>query len=64
MTKLLCIKVSAKYHLLLNPTHTHNNLLVITHPVDFEEQVTDDPNGETLTLESKMQPLQLDTDEE
>ena len=33
----------------------------ITPPVDFEEEVTHDPNGETLTLEAKMQPLLLDS---
>uniref|UniRef100_A0A8C8I9G7 Selenoprotein N n=1 Tax=Oncorhynchus tshawytscha TaxID=74940 RepID=A0A8C8I9G7_ONCTS len=33
----------------------------ISPPADFEEEVTHDPNGETLTLEAKMQPLQLDT---
>ncbi|KAF1374793.1 hypothetical protein PFLUV_G00232780 [Perca fluviatilis] len=33
----------------------------ITPPVDFEEEVTHDPNGETLTLEAKMQPLRLDS---
>lgn len=33
----------------------------ITPPVDFEEEVIHDPNGETLTLEAKMQPLLLDS---
>uniref|UniRef100_A0A673YNQ9 Selenoprotein N n=1 Tax=Salmo trutta TaxID=8032 RepID=A0A673YNQ9_SALTR len=33
----------------------------ISPPADFEEEVTHDRNGETLTLEAKMQPLQLDT---
>uniref|UniRef100_A0A673CSI9 Selenoprotein N n=1 Tax=Sphaeramia orbicularis TaxID=375764 RepID=A0A673CSI9_9TELE len=33
----------------------------ITPPVDFEDEVIHDPNGETLTLEAKMQPLQLDS---
>lgn len=33
----------------------------ITPPADFEEELSDDPNGETLTLEAKMQPLLLDT---
>lgn len=33
----------------------------ITPPVDFEEEVTHDPDGETLTLEAKMQPLLLDS---
>lgn len=29
--------------------------------MDFEEEVIHDPNGETLTLEAKMQPLLLDS---
>ncbi|KAM7375954.1 hypothetical protein PAMP_005708 [Pampus punctatissimus] len=33
----------------------------ITPPADFEEEVMHDPNGETLTLEAKMQPLLLDS---
>uniref|UniRef100_A0A668UCG1 Uncharacterized protein n=1 Tax=Oreochromis aureus TaxID=47969 RepID=A0A668UCG1_OREAU len=33
----------------------------ITNPADFEEEVIHDPNGETLTLEAKMQPLLLDS---
>ncbi|KAK5857499.1 hypothetical protein PBY51_010741 [Eleginops maclovinus] len=33
----------------------------ITPPVDFEEELAHDPNGETLTLEAKMQPLLLDS---
>lgn len=33
----------------------------ISPSVDFEEEVTHDPNGETLTLEAKMQPLLLDS---
>lgn len=33
----------------------------ITPPVDFEEEVTHDSDGETLTLEAKMQPLLLDS---
>lgn len=33
----------------------------ITPPADFEEEVIHDPNGETLTLEAKMQPLLLDS---
>uniref|UniRef100_A0A3Q1IAH4 EF-hand domain-containing protein n=1 Tax=Anabas testudineus TaxID=64144 RepID=A0A3Q1IAH4_ANATE len=33
----------------------------ITPPVDFEEEVIHDPNGETLTLEAKMQPLLLES---
>lgn len=33
----------------------------ITPPVDYEEEVAHDPNGEALTLEAKMQPLQLDS---
>ncbi|KAJ7989216.1 hypothetical protein DPEC_G00317200 [Dallia pectoralis] len=33
----------------------------ITPPSDFEEEVTHDPNGETLTLEAHMKPLHLDT---
>uniref|UniRef100_A0AAY5KH39 EF-hand domain-containing protein n=1 Tax=Esox lucius TaxID=8010 RepID=A0AAY5KH39_ESOLU len=33
----------------------------ITPPADFEEEITHDPNGETLTLEAKMKPLNLDT---
>uniref|UniRef100_A0A3Q1F5A9 Selenoprotein N n=1 Tax=Acanthochromis polyacanthus TaxID=80966 RepID=A0A3Q1F5A9_9TELE len=33
----------------------------ITPPVDVEEEVIQDPNGETLTLEAKMQPLRLDS---
>ncbi|KAM3594496.1 uncharacterized protein V6R79_008969 [Siganus canaliculatus] len=33
----------------------------ISPPVDFEEEVAHDPNGETLTLEAKMQPLLLDS---
>lgn len=36
-------------------------LLGIAPPADFEEEVTPDPNGETLTLEAKMQPLLLDS---
>lgn len=31
----------------------------ITPPVDVEEEIIHDPNGETLILEAKMQPLQL-----
>lgn len=44
--------------------HTKNPALAlagITPPVDFEEEVTHDPNGETLILEAKMQPLLLDS---
>ncbi len=37
------------------------SLAGITPPVDFEEEVTHDPNGETLTLEAKMQPLLLES---
>lgn len=33
----------------------------ITPPVDFEEEEIYDPDGETLTVEAKMQPLQLDS---
>ncbi|MED6266846.1 hypothetical protein CHARACLAT_006140 [Characodon lateralis] len=33
----------------------------ITAPVDLEEDVIDDPNGETLVLEAKMQPLLLES---
>lgn len=33
----------------------------ITPPAAFEEEVIHDPNGETLTLEAKMQPLLLDS---
>lgn len=33
----------------------------ITAPADFEEEVIHDPNGETLTLEARMQPLLLDS---
>lgn len=33
----------------------------ITNPADFEEEAIHDPNGETLTLEAKMQPLLLDS---
>lgn len=33
----------------------------ITPPADFEEEEPTDPNGETLTLEAKIQPLLLDT---
>uniref|UniRef100_A0A7N8Y2R3 Selenoprotein N n=1 Tax=Mastacembelus armatus TaxID=205130 RepID=A0A7N8Y2R3_9TELE len=33
----------------------------ITPPVDFEEEVTYDPNGETLTVEARMQPLLFDS---
>ncbi|KAM7403176.1 hypothetical protein PAMA_003886 [Pampus argenteus] len=33
----------------------------ISPPADFEEEVMHDPNGETLTLEAKMQPLLLDS---
>lgn len=33
----------------------------IAPPADFEEEVPPDPNGETLTLEAKMQPLLLDS---
>lgn len=33
----------------------------ITPPTDVEEEIIHDPNGETLTLVSKMQSLQLDT---
>uniref|UniRef100_A0A3Q3WLV8 Uncharacterized protein n=1 Tax=Mola mola TaxID=94237 RepID=A0A3Q3WLV8_MOLML len=33
----------------------------ITPPGDFEEEVIHDPNGETLTLEARMQPLLLDS---
>lgn len=33
----------------------------ISPPADAEEEAFDDPNGETLTIEAKMQPLQLDT---
>ncbi|MEQ2290997.1 hypothetical protein AMECASPLE_008811 [Ameca splendens] len=33
----------------------------ITPPVDLEEDVIDDPNGETLVLEAKMQPLLLES---
>ncbi|KAJ4939958.1 hypothetical protein JOQ06_029393 [Pogonophryne albipinna] len=33
----------------------------ITPPVDFEEDVAHDPNGETLTLEAQMQPLLMDS---
>lgn len=29
--------------------------------MDFEEEVTPDPNGETLIMEAKMQPLLLDS---
>uniref|UniRef100_M4A024 Selenoprotein N n=1 Tax=Xiphophorus maculatus TaxID=8083 RepID=M4A024_XIPMA len=33
----------------------------ITAPVDLEEDVIDDPNGETLVLEASMKPLLLDS---
>lgn len=33
----------------------------IAPPADFEEEVTPDPSGETITLEAKMQPLLLDS---
>lgn len=33
----------------------------ITPPADVEEEVIPDPNGETLTLEAKMQPLLLES---
>lgn len=33
----------------------------ITPPTDVEEEIIHDPNGETLTLVAKMQPLQLDS---
>ncbi|KAJ3613550.1 hypothetical protein NHX12_019797 [Muraenolepis orangiensis] len=33
----------------------------ISSPGEFEEEVTHDPNGETLVLEAQMQPLQMDT---
>lgn len=33
----------------------------IAPPVDSEEDVIDDPNGETLVLEARMQPLLLDS---
>lgn len=33
----------------------------ITPPADVEEEIIHDPNGETLTLVAKMQPLQLDS---
>lgn len=36
-------------------------LVGIAPPDDFEEEVTPDPNGETITLEAKMQPLLLDS---
>lgn len=52
-------------------SHTHPHLTSdcdpygfptgITPPVDYEEEVAHDPNGEALTLEAKMQPLQLDS---
>lgn len=33
----------------------------ITPPADVEEEIIHDPNGETLTLATKIQPLQLDS---
>ncbi|KAG7465962.1 hypothetical protein MATL_G00159700 [Megalops atlanticus] len=33
----------------------------ISPPADFEEEVVQDPNGETLTVEAKLQPLLMDT---
>lgn len=33
----------------------------ISPPVDMEEEVIQDPNGETLTLEARMEPLQLES---
>uniref|UniRef100_A0A673YPJ5 Selenoprotein N n=1 Tax=Salmo trutta TaxID=8032 RepID=A0A673YPJ5_SALTR len=48
-----------KYSIPTNPTRMLTNR--ISPPADFEEEVTHDRNGETLTLEAKMQPLQLDT---
>lgn len=33
----------------------------ITPPADVEEEIIHDPNGETLTLVAKLQPLQLDS---
>lgn len=45
-------------------TYNHVSIVIhsgITPPVDFEEEVIHDPNGETLTLEAKMQPLLLES---
>lgn len=33
----------------------------LTSPGEFEEEEAHDPNGETLILEARMQPLQMDT---
>jgi len=30
-------------------------------PPDFEEEIPHDPNGETLTMHAKMQPLLLES---
>lgn len=52
------------HNLLLSPEEFKpiaEKLTGITPPADFEEELSDDPNGETLVLEAKMQPLLLDT---
>ncbi|KAF3844948.1 hypothetical protein F7725_008111 [Dissostichus mawsoni] len=51
-------KTSASPHI---DSHIYNFLTGITPPVDFEEDVAHDPNGETLTLEAQMQPLLMDS---
>lgn len=33
----------------------------MSSPVEFEEDLVEDPNGETLTVEASMEPLQMET---